>query len=120
MKFKSTFIRYPTDGSKDPTDVAMVDLQGTRLGKPGIELAYFFCSSTSPDQRKEHFEELLQLYYNQLSFDLQRLGDNQIPCFTFEELKQEYDECYAWGFLMGCLQSQVLQTKRKELTYILV
>jgi hypothetical protein len=34
----------------------MLDLQGTRIGRPGIELAYFFCSSTSPQQRKGHFK----------------------------------------------------------------
>jgi hypothetical protein len=48
----------------DPTDVTMVDLQGARLGRLGVELAYFLCSSTSPKQRREHFDELLHYYYD--------------------------------------------------------
>jgi len=57
--------RYSSKENREPTDVAIVDLQNTRLGRPGIELAYFFCSSTSPKQRKDHFEELLRFYYDQ-------------------------------------------------------
>ena len=94
--------------SKDPTDVIMVDLQNTRIGRPGIELAYFFCSSTSPQQRKDHFEELLRVYYDSFFEELRNLGNTSEPYFTFEDLKQEYDECYNYGFIMGCMHAQVM------------
>ena len=84
-----------------------MDLQNTRLGRPGIELAYFFCSSTSPEQRKNHFDELFKFYYDQFFHELQSLGDTSEPCFTLEELKADYDDCYAFGFIMGCMHSQV-------------
>ena len=85
----------------------MVDLQSCRLGRPGIELAYFFCSSTTPQQRKEHFEDLFKFYYDQFFAELKDLGDNSEPQFSLEELRTEYDECYAWGFVQGCVHAQV-------------
>ena len=39
--------------------------------------------------------------------ELQGLGDTSEPCFTLEELKADYDDCYAFGFIMGCMHSQV-------------
>jgi hypothetical protein len=45
----------------------MVDLQNCRLGGLGLELGYFFCSSTSPEQRKNHLDELLRFYYDQVT-----------------------------------------------------
>jgi hypothetical protein len=91
----------------EPTAVTILDLQNTRLGRPGLELAYFFCSSTSPQQRKENFEELFQFYYDQFFLELTILGDTSKPFFSLEDLKKEYDECYTFGFVMGCMHSQV-------------
>ena len=86
----------------------IVDLQNTKLGRPGIELAYFFCSTTSPEQRKGHMDELLQLYYSDFHQQLTQLGSGcEKTCYTFEELRDEVNECYAYGFIMGCLHSQV-------------
>ena len=92
---------------KDPTDVSIVDLQCTRLGRPGVELAYFFCSSTSPQQRKDHFQSLLQFYYNQLCNELKNLGANAESYFSFDDLHKDFDECYSYGFITGCFHSQV-------------
>ena len=101
--------RYSNDSRADPTDVIIVDLQNTKLGRPGIELAYFFCSSTSPEQRKEHLDELLKLYYDEFFQQLTQLGGGcEKIVYTFEELKEEVNECYAFGFIMGCLHSQVI------------
>ncbi len=99
--------RYSEDNQSDPTDVVIVDLQNTRMGRPGLELAYFFCSSTSPQQRKLHFEELFQYYYDNFFEELKNLGDNSEPAFTLEELKEDFDDCYHYGFVMGCVHSQV-------------
>ena len=87
--------------------MSLLDLQNTRLGRPGIELAYFFCSSTSPQQRKEHFHDLFQLYYDQFFQELKDLGDNSDHQFSLEDLMAEYSECYHWGFVQGCVHAQV-------------
>ena len=89
-------------------DLRIVDMQTTRFGRPGIELAYFFCSSTSPEQRKNHIDELFGFYYDQFFKELRSLGDDSEPSFTLQELKADYDDCYAFGFIMGCMHSQVI------------
>ena len=43
-----TLFRYSPQDQNEPKDVIIIDLQGTRFGRAGIELVYFFCSSTSP------------------------------------------------------------------------
>ena len=86
----------------------MVDLQNTKLGRPGVEMAYFFCSSTSPEQRKGHLVELLRFYYDEFCEQLTLLGGGcEKECYTFEELMHDFNECYPFGFIMGCMHSQV-------------
>jgi hypothetical protein len=82
------YSRFPTEESMDPSDVVILDLQNTRLGRPGIELAYFMCSSTSWHQRKYHLDELLQHYYNKFFEELANLGNQEQPWFSFEDLKK--------------------------------
>ena len=102
---KNYIAKFAPEGKRG--QMLQVDLQGTRLGRPGLELAYFFCSSTSPMQRKNYFEDLLRFYYNQFCEELKSLGGPSEPCFSLDELKKEYDECYPYGFIMGCMHSQV-------------
>ena len=102
------FFRYPEGNRTDPTDVIILDLQNSKLGRPGLELAYFFCSSTSPEQRKNHLDDLLQLYYDEFLKQLTMLGGGcEKTCYTFNELKDDLNECYSYGFVLGCLHSQV-------------
>jgi hypothetical protein len=58
-------------------------------------------------QRKYHFEELLKFYYNRFCEELKNLGGSSKPIFTYAELKKEFDDCYPYGFIMGCMHSQV-------------
>ena len=86
----------------------ILDLQNTRLGRPGCELTYFFCSSISYELRKGHLDHLLKFYYDEFSQQLVELGDDVIKaCYTFDELKKDFDDCYSFGFVMGCLHSHV-------------
>ena len=82
-------------------------MQSARIDRPGIELAYFFCSSTSPQQRVDNFQDLLRHYFVSFFDELRNLGDTSEPFFTLEELKEEYDECYSFGFINGCAHAQV-------------
>ena len=102
-----SFSRFPENGSPDPTAVVLLDLQITRLCRPGYELAYFFCSSTSRQQRRNHFEELLQFYYDRFFQELKDLGDDSEPFFTFDDLKEEYSAGFVFGFIMGFMHAQV-------------
>ena len=82
-------------------DVVILDLQSTKVRRLGLELATLFCSSTSPQQRKGHFNELLRHYYETFFQELRSLGDDSEPFFSLDDLKEEYDECYLFGFALG-------------------
>ena len=73
-----------------------------------MELTYFLCSSASHNQRKQHFDDLIQFYFDQFNKELKDLGSDFKAPFSLEELKQEYDDCFEYGFVMGCGHSQVL------------
>ena len=50
------FCTYRFSQNGQVEEVKILDFQNTRIGRPGIELAYFLCSSVSPKQRKEHLQ----------------------------------------------------------------
>ena len=103
-----SLLRFSADNRADPAEVMILDLQNTRLGRPGCELTYFFCSSISYELRKDHLDELLRFYYDEFSEQLIQLGGDVFnACYTFEELKKDFDDCYSFGFVMGCLHSHV-------------
>jgi hypothetical protein len=76
-------------------------MQSTKYGRLGIELAVLFCSSTSAQQRQSHFDEFLKHYYDTFFAELRSLGDDSQPFFSLDDLKEEYDECYPFGFALG-------------------
>ena len=48
------------------------------------------------------------MYYDWFFIELRQLGDNSSePFFTFEDLLEEFDAGYPFGFVMGCAHSQV-------------
>jgi hypothetical protein len=93
--------RCSPDNPEEVRDVVILDLQSTKVRRLGLELATLFCSSTSPQQRKGHFDELLRHYYETFFRELRSLGDDSKPFFSFDDLKEEYDECYLFGFALG-------------------
>jgi hypothetical protein len=51
-----------------------------------MELAYFLLSSTSVEQRKHHFDELIQYYFGRFVQELKDLESCHEAPFTLEEL----------------------------------
>jgi len=103
--------RHQNGSQADPTSLKIVDLQGTKLGRPAIELVYFFFSSTTPSQRQQHLEGLILFYWDRFNEELKGLGSNFGVPFSLEELKQEFDSCRKFAFVrfpMGCAQAQVV------------
>jgi hypothetical protein len=57
---RSSIFRFSDPTNPDPDSTVILDLQTVKYGRPGIELAYFLGSSTSPDQRNTHLSEFLR------------------------------------------------------------
>jgi len=52
-------------------------------------------------------DEVIKLYFGRFSVELKDLESPYPLPFTLAELKQEYDDCYKFGFIMGCGHAQV-------------
>ena len=102
------FLNSHDKSTKQVLDFAILDLQTIRYCRPALDLAYFFCSSTSPNFRKAHLREMQEYYYNELFKQLQTLGKYSKDMYTFDMLLQDYNECFPWGFVMGFAHAQVI------------
>ena len=59
---------------KKPLAVKMVDFQIARLHHPLTDVLYFLYSSTTPEMREKHMQQLLTNYFTTLTSSLQKLG----------------------------------------------
>ncbi|ALC49699.1 CG2004 [Drosophila busckii] len=71
-----------------PLEVRLVDWQLMRYASPITDLVYFLFCCTTRDFRQQHYQQMLQLYYAELSQQLVRLGvqaDQLLPRSAFEQ-----------------------------------
>lgn len=85
----------PASGS--PLSVAAVDFQLIHRNRPGIDLVYFFFTSTDPDFREKHLDDLLKSYHGELVGHLDGFGYQGESLICFQDLKKQYKECYMFG-----------------------
>lgn len=94
-------------GGEDPLEMAMIDMQMVRLGSPVWDLLYFFESSTSREARKENLGRWLGLYHQTLMKDLCEEYGYQQTLYPLDELLQDYDHAFFWGYCSGVNHAQV-------------
>ena len=91
--------RYDEDKA---VDMRLVDWQITMLGHPGRDISHFFFSSTSPEMRENHREELLSHYFATLSAALDKLGFClREHGYTEEIFRAEMKRRYFFGLFIG-------------------
>ena len=83
----------------------MLDFQLCRRARPAIDLVYCLGSSTSPETREEHLEELLQFYHDKLTEILDKYGYKD--CYSLSDFKKDFHDCYIFGFVLGTSHAQV-------------
>ena len=84
----------------------MLDLQMSRFARSTIELVYFFGSSTGPEFREKHLEEMLTFYHDTLMGFLNSYGYDE-NVYTYSDLKADFIDCFPFGYYMGQLHSMV-------------
>lgn len=75
-------------GSRKTGDLKFVDFQISRIGSPIQDLPHFLCTSTQPNVLNEHFDEMLNLYYENFSELLTKLNC-ETSLFTKESFEKE-------------------------------
>ena len=102
---------FTTEGAEKVSK--MLDFQVVRRARPAIDLAYFFCSSTTTEFRKRHLDELLRFYYDLLNAELTRLGHDAESVFPFSRLISDFDECFIFGYGKGQMHAMLALTPKK-------
>ena len=72
-----------------PEDALLLDLQIMAYVQPGNDLAHFLMTSTTPELRKNHLDEVLHHYHDKLLKIVADLGED-LSFYTFDILKEDY------------------------------
>jgi hypothetical protein len=84
----------------------MLDLQMVRRANPTVDLCYFFGSSTSPEIREKHLEEMLTFYWKRLDMLLVTLGYPS-NLYTYKSLKKDFKRTFLFGVMLGSMHAMV-------------
>lgn len=79
-----------------PCDIRLLDFQVTRICSPVIDLHFFINTSIRHEIWIENENLILNSYYEYIDKICSEIK-MQIP-FTFDELKEEFDKAWFWGF----------------------
>jgi len=85
--FNNMLFRH--DEENNPTDVLLLDFQLVGISHPGNDLVYFLLTSTTPELRRKHFEEILSLYHDTLHQELEKVGQVGVD-YTLDDIKEDY------------------------------
>jgi hypothetical protein len=85
-----------------PDDVCVVDWQTIALGAAGSDVAYFIGAGLLPDVRRDHEQDLVRSYHN----DLLAAG---VAAFSFEELWRDYRRGSWSGLVMAVGASMLVE-----------
>ncbi len=86
--------------------VAMLDLQLSQLGRPAMDLAYFFWSSVGNYFGGQDIGRLLESYHSVLAEKLEVLGHTP-EVYSLEALKRDFEECSVWWLTVSILHATV-------------
>ncbi|XP_057659086.1 uncharacterized protein LOC130895665 isoform X1 [Diorhabda carinulata] len=97
-------LMFKFNKSKKIEDIKMIDFQMVICGSPVLDLTYILYSRASAPtlDKLDHF---LAIYYNSVKNNLEQYDCDIGELFSFEDLKQEWKEHHAFGFLMSLVIS---------------
>lgn len=73
-----------------------------------LDLSYFLMSSTDKALRARHFDEFVQIYYDNLAQTIRKCGSDPERLFTFNNLQSEFKRFGKYGVIMAPILLQVL------------
>jgi len=87
--------------TKKPVSIILVDLQMPSETCVTNDLQYVMYSSTNASLRKEHFDELLQLYHDKFNHCCKILRTETLPGFNIDSLKYRFHMSKPYGCYMA-------------------
>ncbi|XP_053682762.1 uncharacterized protein LOC128733151 isoform X2 [Sabethes cyaneus] len=97
-----------------PVDFRLLDWQISRYASPVLDLMYFIFSASNKAFRDQHYEDLMDCYYESLSSFLKRLGSDPERLFPRKALDQQLKQFGRFGLLMAVMILPVITTKSED------
>ncbi|KAF2904036.1 hypothetical protein ILUMI_02133 [Ignelater luminosus] len=104
-----------TSRPHSPSEVCLLDWQLARAGSPVLDLAYFIFACTDKPLRDEHYDHLIQEYYESLSSFLHELGSDPDKLFPFEVLQEHLKKFCVFGLYMAIMILYVINSEVEEI-----
>lgn len=74
----SNNIMFKLDDNNNPTDVSLIDHQGSFWGSPSSDLLYFLLTSVADEIKVDEFDNFIAFYHEELLTSLKALKFNQV------------------------------------------
>lgn len=101
--------------SKVPQAICLIDWQLVQFCSPAMDISYFIFSSTDSTLRVEHYDDLINVYYENLAETLQRLGSDPEKLFKFSDLQDQLKKYARYGLIMAPMLIQVVTAKASDI-----
>jgi Ecdysteroid kinase-like family len=98
-----------------PDKIVLIDWQISRYCSPVTDLAYFIFACTDRQLRKNHFDELLSIYYHSLKELLDHLGGDSVSQFPYTAFLRHMKKYAKFGIIMSTFIVPMLQTKKEDI-----
>lgn len=98
-----------------PTEIVLIDFQTSRYSSPVVDLTYFLFACTDHELRKNHFDELLNIYHHSLKELLDHLGGDTATQFPMTALLRHMKKFAKFGIVMATFIIPMLQTKKEDI-----
>ncbi|KAK4884217.1 hypothetical protein RN001_000488 [Aquatica leii] len=99
----------------EPTNISLLDWQSSSLCSPVIDLSIIILSSTDKNLRIEHYNDMIQEYYDSLCAMLQELGTNGKQMLPFTVLEQHLKKYSIVGLFISAILIFVQSMKYEDI-----
>lgn len=97
-------------------NVSFLDWQISRYGSPAFDVLGFIFVSTSKDFRDQHYDEMINIYYDESREMIKRLGSDPDKLFTFADLQNELKRCAPFVLCMTTVFKLVALAHENDFT----
>lgn len=89
--------QYEKDQALQPQDMKIIDFQLVRLGSCALDISFFVYSCTTEELRQDHYEEMLQWYYEGVAHTLTQFNLDADKVFPRTLLDEEMRQFARFG-----------------------
>ncbi|CAG9802885.1 unnamed protein product [Chironomus riparius] len=102
------------DDNEMPLELKFVDFQVIRYVSPVCDLVYYIFCGTTKELRDEHYQDFLNVYYEELTSYIRRLGSDPEKLFPRKAFEHHLKVFGHFGLLMALMTLPIFTSDSKE------